>query len=179
MAEAPALSGDRSTADGDPGTGVASRSGTAAALWALTGVALLFGFAVFRLGRRGLSTIGEGLAPLEWGALLLGTLFMVYTEGVMTFQRHWVPRLVERARTLRTGGAAHHRLLAPMYGMSLIGATGKRTAIAWTASAAIVALVLFVRTLPDPWRGIVDFSVAAALAWGLALIVRGFARVTR
>ena len=64
-------------------------------------------------------------------------------------------------------------LLAPLYGLSLIGASRKETARAWAGTLAIVLAVLVVRSFPEPWRGITDFAVAAALAWGLAAIVRG------
>jgi hypothetical protein len=145
--------------------------GTAAALWALTGVGLLFGFAVFRLGRRGLETLQAGLDPGEWVALLALTAAFVIGEGRGALQLRWVPRLVRRAADLRGGARIHHRLLAPLYGMSLVGAPPATMLKAWGGTAAIVTAVIVVRAFPEPWRGITDLAVAAALLWGLAAIV--------
>ena len=145
--------------------------GIAAALWALTGVGLLFSFAVFRLGRRGLETLQTGLDPGEWVALLALTAAFVVGEGRGALQLRWVPRLVRRAADLRTGARIHHRLLAPLYGMSLVGAPAATLLKAWGGTAAIITAVIVVRAFPEPWRGITDLAVAAALLWGLAAIV--------
>lgn len=143
--------------------------GDIAVLWALAGVAALFASAVIRLGGRGLATIVDGLAPVQWVALAVLTLVMVYGEGVVALQRRWVPRLIERASALRDEQFGL-QLVAPLYGLSLVGAPAPRLIRAWLGTAAIVTAVVVVRSLPDPWRGIVDFAVAAALGWGLISI---------
>lgn len=146
-------------------------SGALAVGWTLVGVAGLFTSAVVRLGGRGVDTILGGLQPLEWVTLTALTFVMVYGEGVLTFQRRWVPKLIDRARSIRREGPVL-KLLAPLYGLSLVGAPGKRVLRAWLGTTAIVVAVLLVRALPDPWRGLVDFAVAAALGWGLLCIAR-------
>ncbi|GMV05019.1 MAG: hypothetical protein AMXMBFR53_12990 [Gemmatimonadota bacterium] len=157
------------TSDG-PGRGASDGAGLAAAAWAVGGVCLLFSMAVFRLGRRGLETLRGGLEPREWGALVLLTLLFVVGEGWGALQRKWVPRLVRRVSTLREGGSPIHRALAPLYGMSLIGAPRADLLRAWGGTAAIVAAVLLVRGFPEPWRGIVDLAVASALVWAVGAI---------
>ena len=142
-----------------------------AAAWTLVGVSGLFASAVLRLGGRGVETILAGLGPLEWTILTALTLLMVYMEGVLTFQRRWVPKLIDRARAVR-GEPFLLQLLAPLYGLSLIGGPAKRVLRGWLGTAAIVGAVLAVRALPDPWRGVVDFAVASALGWGLVCIAR-------
>jgi hypothetical protein len=138
----------------------------------LAGVAGLFTSAVLRLGGRGVATITDGLAPAHWAVLVALTAVMVYGEGIKALQRRWVPRLIERARALRTE-RFWLQLLAPLYGLSLIGAPPARLARAWLGTSAIVTAVIVVRGLPEPWRGIIDFAVASALAWGLiSLLVR-------
>ncbi|MDZ7779050.1 MAG: hypothetical protein U5R14_03810 [Gemmatimonadota bacterium] len=144
-------------------------AGVVAVAWTLVGVSGLFAFAVLRLGGRGVRTILEGLAPGQWLVLLVLTFAFVYGEGVMSLQRRWVPRLIERARSLRDERRAL-QVLAPLYGLSLVGAPAKRLLRAWLGTFAIITAVLTVRTFPDPWRGIVDFAVAGALVWGLLSI---------
>ena len=158
-----------------PATGAERDPGRAApvpTLWALLGVATLLGTAVARLGRRGLETVAGGLAPTEWLALLLLASAFVYGEGVVALQRRWIPRVVERARSIASEPSLVLRLLAPLYGMSLVGASAARVCRAWVGVGAIVVAVWIVRALPEPWRGIVDFSVAAALGWALLVLLR-------
>ena len=139
----------------------------------MTGVTAVFIEAIVQLARRGVVTVRNGLDPLEWigFALLLGAF--VYGEGVRALARRWVPHMLERARELGPGSAIVNRILAPLYAMSLIGAPRRTLARAWLGVGLIVLAVLVVRSMPEPWRGIVDAAVAAALLVGLWAIVRG------
>lgn len=148
------------------------RGGSLAWWWAVAGVTALFGNAVFRLGSRAFSTVAAGLSPVEWLALVALTVFFVYAEGVRALQRRWVPRMLGRAAELRRRRSAY-RLLAPLYAMSLVGAPIATLLRAWGGVAAIVLAIILIRYVPEPWRGIVDFGVSAALAWGIVAIVVG------
>jgi hypothetical protein len=141
------------------------------AVWALTGIGLLFLFAVFRLGRRGVLTIQQGLSAGQWAVLVALVVIFVYTEGADALQRRWVPRVIARAAELRQGRILAYQLLAPAFAMSLIGAARRDAVRAWITTNAIVLAVLLVRTFPQPWRGITDLAVACGLAWGLGAIV--------
>jgi hypothetical protein len=145
--------------------------GRMVASWALLGVATLFAFAVYRLGRRGLEAIDGGLDPLQWAALVLLTVGFVYGEGVRALDRRWIPGLVRRARRLRGEGRLL-QLLGPLYGLSLVGTERGDLVRGWLNTSAIVVAVLLVRSFPSPWRGIVDFAVAGALVWGMIAILR-------
>jgi hypothetical protein len=149
-----------------------SLAGSLAAAWTLLGVGGLFGSATYRLGSRGLATIQDGLRGGEWAALILLTVVFVYGEGFRALERRWVPGLVSRADYLRREGGTVLRLLAPLHGLALIGTVGRTRVRAWMGTTAIVLAVLLVRSLPEPWRGIVDFAVASALAWGLVAVLR-------
>jgi len=142
--------------------------------WAMLGVGAVFAWAVWRLGGRGVTTIRSGLDPLEWVVLALLTAAFAYGEGFLALDRRWVPRLVERARRLRDDRRLFVRALAPLYGLSLIGLGRRELLQGWLGTVAIIAAVLVIRSLPEPWRGIVDFAVAVALAWGLVAVVRRF-----
>lgn len=144
--------------------------------WALTGVALLFGYAVVRLGVRGVQTIMAGLEMGEWVALIVLTALFVWGEGIRALQRRYMPFVIERARRLPRERPGLHYVLAPLYAMALVGARPGLVVKAWAGTAAIAGAVVLVAALPPPWRGIVDFAVAAALTWGLgALLRQGFA----
>jgi hypothetical protein len=142
------------------------RATTPAMWWGLLGVALLFATAAFRLGERGIQTMAAGLAPLEWLALLGLTAVFVYGEGVRALQRRYVPHVMRRVELLRAEPRGWYLLLAPLHALSLIGGSRGLLLRAWAGSFAIAAAVAIVRSFPEPWRGITDFAVAAALAWG-------------
>ena len=141
-------------------------------------MAMLFAQAFLRLGARGVSAMRGGLSALEWVALVVLTVVFVYGEGVRALQRRWVPHALTRLQDMPSQPLIH-RVLAPLYGMSLVGAPGRILALAWGGVVAIIVAVLIVSRFPDPWRGITDFAVAAALAWAsVALVVGGVRRFT-
>lgn len=162
---------DSGEAGRGPGEG-----GRAAFAWGVAGVLALLSKAALSLGRRGLDTLQGGLEPFELVALVVLTTVFVYGEGVRALQGKWVPHVLGRLRGLGRGSATLHRVLAPLYGMGLIGAPRRMLVRAWIGVLAIIAAVLVVRAFPEPWRGIVDFAVAAALVWGCGAVVSlGFA----
>lgn len=162
--------GDVTSVDTDAG-------GFAAAYWALFGVALTFAVSVARLAERGIATIRGGLEPAEWIGLAVLTALFVYGEGVRGLQRRWVPAVLRRVAKVRAEPRAWIRLLAPLHAMMLVGAPRGTLWRAWAGVGAIVAAVFIVRSLPEPWRGITDFAVACALAWGLMAILAGAPRL--
>ena len=151
-------------------------AGTAASVWALVGVVALFTEAIVNLGIRGIETVSAGLGAWEWAALLLLTAAFVYGEGVRALQRKWAPRVLARSAAVAGERSLALRLLAPLYAMMLVGAPRATLVRAWLGILAIVAAVLLVRSLPTPWRGIIDLAVAAALLWGLGALLVGARR---
>ena len=61
-------------------------------------------------------------------------------------------------------------MLAPFTCMGLLHATKKRRIVSWSLLTGIVLLVVLVRQLPSPWRGIIDLGVVLGLSTGLASI---------
>lgn len=150
-----------------------TRAATATLWWAVVGVALILLQAVVALGARALETVAAGLTPLEWAALAVLTAAFVYGEGVRAIGGRWVPYVLARARRLAERPRPVYVVLAPLYAMGLVGGTRRQAAVSWGGVAAVVGAVVLVRAFPEPWRGITDFAVAAALAWGVgALLVR-------
>jgi hypothetical protein len=149
-----------------------SAATVAARVWAVAGIALVFVEAAWRLAERGIITIGAGLSPAEWAALALLTAAFVYGEGMRALQRRWVPFVLARVRTLARVGSLW-RVLAPLHAMALVGPDARAVTRAWLGVAGIVAAVVIVSRMPEPWRGIIDFAVAAALTWGLAALLAG------
>ena len=55
--------------------------------------------------------------------------------------------------------------------MGLFGATRKVLITAWAVTFMVVGLVILIKTIDQPWRGIIDAGVVIGLFAGLASMV--------
>jgi|AntAceMinimDraft_17_1070374.scaffolds.fasta_scaffold27472_2 hypothetical protein len=143
-----------------------------AAAWGILGVLTILGFAVYRLAPIALAAFESGpFGWVEWVVFGLWMVFMVYAEGVKGFHRAFSPRVVSRARALMSHPHPAACILAPFFCFGFFYATRKRMIVSWSLALGIVALILLVRLLNQPWRGIIDFGVVAGLAIGMLSIL--------
>jgi hypothetical protein len=156
-----------------------SLTGGFSAFWGLAGVALLLGSAIYRLTPLAIDAFAYDWSWYHWLSFALMIFFMAYAEGYRAFQQGFSPRAAARARYLRDHPNALHALLAPLFCMAYFHALKRRRIVSVSVTAGIIVLVVLVRLLPQPWRGIIDGSVVVGLAWGLvSLIVFGFQAFT-
>lgn len=148
-----------------------SALGRFAAVWGIAGVLLLLGQAVFRLAQVAWQGLQGDLSGAQWGVLAGFVLFMAYAEGHRGFHRQFSPRVVARARHLALHPRTLHVILAPPFCMGLLHATRKRLIVSWSLLTGIIGLVLLVRTVAQPWRGIVDAGVVVGLLWGMVSVL--------
>jgi hypothetical protein len=149
-------------------------AGTLGALWGLSGVLLLLGSAVVRLLPVAWTAFSVPFRWHHWTALVANILFMAYAEGYRAFQKGFSPRVAARARYLMANPRAPHVVFAPLFCMGFFHATRRRQITSLSVTAGVILLVVLVRWLPQPWRGIIDAGVVVGLAWGLiALMVFG------
>ncbi len=139
-------------------------------LWGLAGVVVLLVSAVWRL------MPGWNEAGVDHGAqtyIALGLLLptMLYIEGYRGFYRGFAPRVVSRSKALADLKSWPYQLLAPLFCMGFIGSYQRRKVIVWIITMAIVGLVVWVKGLPQPWRWVIDLSVAVALLAGVLSVV--------
>lgn len=151
-------------------TGTAGRSmaGLFAAAWGVAGFTGLLVFAIVRLTAMAQGGFALPWHPQHWLALVASVAGMAYFEGYRAFQCAYAPRFAARVASLLVEATALRVLLAPAYCMSFFAAPRQRIVASWAVTIAIVALVLAVRLLPQPWRGILDAGVVVGLSWGLA-----------
>ena len=148
---------------------------SAAALWGIAGVIALLGNAIYRLTPYALELVHRSLTVVELAVLIVWVAFNAYSEGYRAFHRMFSPRVVARARTL-AGAKRGFVVLAPLYCMGLFHATRRRLVVSWSITIGIVGIVILVRSLAQPWRGIIDAGVVIGLAWGVGSILYYTAR---
>lgn len=141
--------------------------GLIGALWGIGGISLLLVSAIYRLSLMAIEGFHHDFGVQHWTSLGVIVFLMAYAEGYKGFQKRFSPRAAARARYLREHPSAFHSLLAPLFCMGFIHATARRRAVSLGLTAGIVLLVILVRLVPQPWRGIVDTGVVIGLLWGL------------
>lgn len=144
--------------------------GRFAATWGLLGFSCLLGEAFYKVTPYVLELFQSPLSLFHWIALVGWVAFMAYSEGYRGFQQHYSPRFAARLRWLRDHANAKQALLAPLFCMCFFGTTRKRKIVAYCLTSGIVLLVVAIKFLAQPWRGIVDVGVIVGLGWGLLSI---------
>ena len=150
-----------------------------AALWGIFGFVLILSQAIFRLAPLAWEPIASGeLEAWHWALYGFSILFNGYSEGYKAFQLQVAPRVVARADHLASHPRLLHVLFAPFFCMALFHASRRRLIVSWLVYIGILIIIIVVRQLPQPWRGIVDAGVVVGLSWGIiAIIVAFVARV--
>ena len=141
--------------------------GTLGAIWGIAGISLLLGSAIYRLTPLAVDAFSFRFLWYHWLSLVIVVVFMSYAEGYRGFQQRFSPRVAARAKYLSGHPRTVHVLLAPFFCMGYFYATGKRMITSISLTVGIVVLVLLVRLLPQPWRGVIDAGVVLGLIWGL------------
>ncbi len=150
------------------------------AFWGLGGVLYLLGNAVYRLTPRAVEAFSFAFNWRHWAVFTGVLFFMAYAEGYRAFQLGFSPRVAARARYLRTHKNLLHGVLAPLFCMAYFHAPKRRRIVSVSVTAGIIVLIILVRLLPQPWRGIIDAGVIVGLAWGIvSLVIFGIQALTR
>lgn len=145
--------------------------GIFASLWGIGGVALIIGSAVYRLSPIVADALSYNLLWYHKLSLIIIVLFMAYAEGFKAFQQGFSPRVVARSRYLSSNPRLFYVLLAPFFCMGFFHATKRRRITSVSVTIGIIVLVVLVRLLPQPWRGIIDSGVIVGLVWGIASLL--------
>jgi len=147
------------------------------ATWGIAWVSLLLGRAIWRLTPVALEPWTHDLMTANQQGIYIGWLVAnAYLEGYRGFQLKFSPRVVSRAVYLGQNPRPLWIVLALPFCISLFHSTRRQMTVSWVFIGAIVVLVWWVRSLPQPWRGIVDGGVVLGLVWGLGVVWVLFAR---
>jgi len=135
--------------------------------WGFAGVMFLIGSAVYRLTPLALDAFTYPWNWYHWLVFVMVMFFMAYAEGYRAFQKGFSPRVAARARYLRDHPNMRHSILAPFFCMAYFHAPRRRRITSFSVTAGIIVLVVLVRYVAQPWRGIIDGGVVVGLTWGL------------
>lgn len=145
--------------------------------WAVIGLTLVFVLAIIRLAPHAAEAFRSGLSLGTWVILLSWCSFMLITEGYMGFQKQFSPRFAARGLYLFNNPRLLHLILAPLFCIGYIHSTKKLKATVWLLSLGILVMVVGVKHVAQPWRGIIDAGVILGLAYGLATVYVSCLRV--
>lgn len=142
------------------------------AVWGVLGVVGILFQAIARLTPLAIEAMSSGLSPMQWVATVLWIVFMAHSEGYRGFHSRLSPRVVARAAYLLHGKLTPMRVIfAPFFCTRLFGASRKGM---WTSRillTGIFGLIVIVRNLDQPWRGIIDAGVVVGLTIGVLSIL--------
>ncbi|MBX3248971.1 MAG: hypothetical protein KF901_17470 [Myxococcales bacterium] len=142
------------------------------ATWGVLLVLGMLGQALWKLTPVALEPWRDGSMSVAQQLLYVGfVVFNAYAEGYRGFQKRFSPRVVGRAFHLGANPRPLYVALALPFCLSLFHAQRRQRIVSWVFLVGLVALIIAVRQLPQPWRGIIDGGVVVGLAWGAASIV--------
>lgn len=150
------------------------------AIWGIFGIVALVGQSLWKLTPIAVEPIADGMMTnFHWAMMIFWVVFNAYAEGYRGFHKRYSPRTVSRAFYLMNNPTPIRVLLAPVFCMGFFGATRKILITSWAILIMVVALVIGMKFLDQPWRGIIDAGVVVGLGWGLASILLIFAQCFR
>jgi hypothetical protein len=149
----------------------------AATWWGVLGFTAILLQALRHLVPLSLEPIRAGhVSPGVWVAYAVSIAFTGYSEGYRGFQRLVAPRIVVRALYLARHPTPVRVALAPLFCAGFFHASRRRLITTWIFYPLLVVVIIAVRQLPQPWRGVVDAGVVVGLTWGAIAILVFFGR---
>ena len=143
----------------------------------MSGMVLLLLDAVVRLMPIALAPLLDGSMQLwHWGLFIFWVSVMSYTEGYRGFYKRVGPLTAARAFYLAEERPRKHVILGPVFCMAMYHADRRTLIVRWCLLLGIITLVLMVRQLPQPLRGIVDAGVIFGLGIGLVSMLIFYVR---
>jgi len=139
--------------------------------WGVTGVIFILSKAVLKLTPYVSNLLDYEFNTYHWLVLVLFTIFMGYAEGYKGFQKKLSPRVISRAIYLKNNPSTLRFVLAPFFCVGYFWSTKKRLITSYSVTAFIALLIIVVKQVPQPWRGIIDLGVIVGLSWGIIAII--------
>lgn len=144
------------------------------ATWGMVGIVALIVRALWSLSPVAAEAVRDGLNTVEWFILTAWCIMNAYAEGYAGFHKKFSPRAAHRALYLARNPSSVRVLLATPFVLGLFAGSRRVLISGWTLLIGISLLVIFVRRLDQPWRGIIDAGVVVGLGIGLVSLLSHF-----
>ncbi|MFT4820361.1 MAG: hypothetical protein ACI8PP_000541 [Candidatus Pseudothioglobus sp.] len=142
-----------------------------AVVWGVGAFVALLTTAIWRLSPLALASLDYDWQSRHYFVFFINFVVMAWYEGYRGFQLQFSPRFAARAAALYKQATPRQALLSPLILMCFLQAPRRRLIVAYLLAAGIAMLVALYRTLPQPWRGILDAGVVVGIAWGIIATV--------
>lgn len=139
--------------------------------WGVAGILLLIGYAIVKLSGPALGAFSVQIAWYHWVLCLINAALVVYFKGYRGFQKGLSPRIAARAKYLAAHPTALRILLAPLFCMGYFHIIRRKQIVTILMTVGMVMLIILVRLLAQPWRGLIDAGILLGLSWGLITIL--------
>ncbi|WP_372370371.1 hypothetical protein [Candidatus Uabimicrobium sp. HlEnr_7] len=142
-----------------------------AAFWGAFGVFTLLATALYRLTPIAWDIFDHSLHWYHYLVLVINVIFMAHSEGYRGFQKSFSPRVTARVHYLSKHASWELFLFAPFFCMGYFHASRKTKIITISLTSFIVVLIILLKYVPQPWRGIIDWGVVVGLSWGVISLI--------
>jgi len=150
------------------------------ATWGVLCVLALLANALYRLTPLALEPWLEGsMSGWQMGLYIGWAILNAYAEGYRGFHLRFSPRVVGRAFHLGRHPRPLNVVFALPFVMSLYHAQRRQKIVSYTFIVVLTAVILAVRAVPQPWRGIIDGGVVVGLGLGALSVVYYWVRGLR
>lgn len=149
----------------------ANISGLIGAFWGVGGVLLLVAVAIVKLSQPAAEALSFPLRWFHWVALLPIVGFFLYGKGYHGFSRALAPHIARRAAALRAEPTTLRVLLAPLYCLGYFHNERRKQLAVVGMTLAMAGFIFLLPHLGQPWRGLLDVGIVAALVWGFGSIL--------
>lgn len=149
--------------------------------WGVIGCMLLISSGVYRVVPHAIEPVWPeySLRPFEL-VLYVGFIgFQAWAEGYRGFQKGVVPRILARAQWLTDHPERVHPIVAPLFVTGLFGMQRRALIVRYVFIVLIIGVIVAMKFVPQPWRGIVDGGVVIGLAWGVVAMGVGLVQLFR
>lgn len=149
--------------------------------WGVLGVMALLSSGVWRVFPHALEPVvaSTRMSTFHWTLYVGCIVFNAYTEGYKAFQRVITPRVLARAQWLTDNPGRVHPLVAPVFVGGFFGMQRRALIVRYVVLLVIVAVIVGMKFVPQPWRGIIDAGVVVGLGWGVVAMGVGLVRMAR
>lgn len=149
--------------------------------WGVLGVMALLSSGVWRVFPHALEpVITPGGLNLFQGVLYVACiLFNAWTEGYKAFQKMIAPRVLVRAQWLTDHPDRVHPLLIPVFVGGFFAMQKRALIVRYVFLVLIIGVIVGMKFMPQPWRGIIDAGVVVGLGWGVVAMGVGLIQLFR